>query len=50
MNGQRIVATTEITCAGNVIMINGVRQAPPFKILAIGDRQPWRAGLECEAA
>lgn len=46
VNGQRIVATTEITCAGNVIMINGVRQAPPFKILAIGDPATLEGGLK----
>jgi len=46
INGQRIVATTEITCAGNTIMINGVRQAPPFKILAIGDPATLEGGLK----
>lgn len=46
VNGQRIVATTEITCAGNVIMINGVRQAPPFMILAIGDPATLEGGLK----
>lgn len=46
VNGQRIVATTEITCAGNVIMINGVRQAPPFRILAIGDPATLEGGLK----
>ncbi|MGI6631946.1 MAG: DUF881 domain-containing protein [Bacillota bacterium] len=46
INGQRIVATTEITCAGNVIMINGVRQAPPFLILAIGDPATLEGGLK----
>lgn len=45
VNGQRIVSTTEITCAGNVIMINGVRQAPPFLILAIGDPATLEGGL-----
>jgi uncharacterized protein YlxW (UPF0749 family) len=37
INGQRVVATTEIRCAGAVLMINGVRLAPPLKIQAIGD-------------
>jgi uncharacterized protein YlxW (UPF0749 family) len=46
VNGQRIVATTEVTCAGNVIMINGVRQAPPFEILAIGDPATLEGGLK----
>ncbi len=37
INDQRVVATTEIRCAGAVFMINGVRLAPPLKINAIGD-------------
>ncbi|HHX10225.1 MAG TPA: DUF881 domain-containing protein [Firmicutes bacterium] len=37
INNQRVVATTEIRCAGAVFMINGVRLAPPLKIQAIGD-------------
>ncbi|MGI6627289.1 MAG: DUF881 domain-containing protein [Bacillota bacterium] len=37
INGQRVVATTEIRCAGAVLMINGVRLAPPLKIQAVGD-------------
>ncbi len=45
INGQRFVSTTEVTCAGNVILINGVRVAPPFKILAIGDPAVLESGL-----
>lgn len=37
VNGQRLVATSEIRCAGPVFIINGVRVAPPLKIQAIGD-------------
>lgn len=46
VNGQRFVATTEIICAGNVIMINGVRVAPPLKIMAIGDSKVLENGLK----
>lgn len=46
VNGQRVVATTEVRCAGNVIMINGTRMAPPFKILAIGDPKTLEGGLK----
>ena len=46
VNGQRFVSTTEIVCAGNVIMVNGVRLAPPFKILAIGDPAVLESGLK----
>jgi len=37
INGQRIVATSDIHCAGPVISVNGVRTAPPITILAVGD-------------
>jgi len=36
VNGQRIIATSEIRCVGNVILINTTRIAPPFIIQAIG--------------
>lgn len=36
INGQRIVNTTAITCAGNIIKINGEKQGSPFVIKAIG--------------
>lgn len=36
INGQRIVATTSITCEGNVININGEKVSSPFVIKAIG--------------
>ncbi|MFZ5352673.1 MAG: DUF881 domain-containing protein [Bacillota bacterium] len=37
INGQRIIATSEIHEAGNFININTVKFAPPFTIKAIGD-------------
>jgi len=37
VNGQRMVAKSEIRCAGPVFIVNGVRLAPPLKIQAIGD-------------
>jgi uncharacterized protein YlxW (UPF0749 family) len=45
INGQRVVATTEIRCAGAVIMINGVRLAPPLVIQAIGDPETLHNAL-----
>lgn len=45
VNDQRFVSKTEVVCAGNVIMINGARLAPPFKILAIGDPVTLENGL-----
>lgn len=36
VNGQRIVNTSEISCDGNVIVINGEKIGTPFVINAIG--------------
>ena len=36
INEQRIVNTTAITCAGNIIKVNGEKIGSPFKIKAIG--------------
>ena len=36
VNGQRIVATTPISCDGNVIVVNGEKVSSPFTINAIG--------------
>ena len=38
INGVRIVSTTGITCAGNIIKINDEKVGTPFKIEAIGDQ------------
>lgn len=37
INGQRLIGTSEIRCAGSVISINNTRTAPPVRISAIGD-------------
>ena len=37
INGQRLIATSEIRCAGPTLSVNNVRSAPPFEIIAIGD-------------
>jgi uncharacterized protein YlxW (UPF0749 family) len=39
LNGERIVATSEIRCTGAVVTVNGRRYAPPYVIFAIGDAQ-----------
>lgn len=36
INGQRIVSNTSISCAGNVIMINGEKVGTPYTIKALG--------------
>ncbi|MDK2926354.1 MAG: hypothetical protein PWR31_44 [Bacillota bacterium] len=37
VNGQRVVASTEIRCAGPTISVNNTRIAPPYVVQAIGD-------------
>lgn len=37
VNGQRLISTSEIRCAGSVISINNARTAPPVRVVAIGD-------------
>lgn len=37
INGQRLVATSEIRCVGPAIRINGVNTVPPYIINAVGD-------------
>lgn len=37
LNDQRIVAISEIRCAGPTVSINNVRSAPPYVIKAIGN-------------
>ena len=37
INGQRLVGTSEIRCAGPTLSVNNVRSAPPFEIRAIGE-------------
>ncbi len=37
INGQRVIATTEVRCAGPVISVNNVRIGPPYEVAAIGD-------------
>lgn len=38
INGQRLVGTSEIRCAGPTLSVNNVRSAAPFEIHAIGDK------------
>ena len=37
VNGQRLIGTSSIRCAGAIIHVNGVKVAAPFEITAIGD-------------
>ncbi|MEB3222097.1 MAG: DUF881 domain-containing protein [Candidatus Sericytochromatia bacterium] len=45
VNDQRLVETSEISCAGPTILVNKTRLAPPFIIRAIGDADTMMAAL-----
>ena len=45
INNERIVNTTYITCAGNVIQINGNKVSSPFVIKAIGNQESLYGAL-----
>ena len=39
INGQRLIDTSEIRCAGPTLSVNNVRSAAPYEIHAIGDKK-----------
>lgn len=45
INGQRLVASSEIRCAGTTILVNSTKIAPPFEIRAIGDPEVLESSL-----
>lgn len=45
INGQRLVGTSEIRCAGPTLSVNNVRSAPPYEIRAIGDIETLEKAL-----
>ena len=46
INGQRLVATTEVRCVGPTVSINNTRTAPPIVVHAIGDPKTLETGLK----
>ncbi|MDD4238814.1 MAG: DUF881 domain-containing protein [Desulfotomaculaceae bacterium] len=46
INGQRLVATTEISCSGPAIRINKNALVPPFVITAIGNPETMEGALK----
>jgi len=46
INGQRIVANSEIRCVGPTIIVNSVRLAPPFIVQAIGDPDTLESSMK----
>ncbi|MBR5816505.1 MAG: DUF881 domain-containing protein [Anaerotignum sp.] len=45
INGQRMVGGSAISCAGSIVMVNGVRVAAPFEIKAVGDSTVLESAL-----
>ncbi|MDP4152649.1 MAG: DUF881 domain-containing protein [Bacillota bacterium] len=45
VNGERILATSEIRCAGSTISVNNNRYSAPFIITAIGDPDNLKSAL-----
>ena len=46
VNGQRLIGTSEIRCAGPTLSVNNVRSAPPFVIHAIGDKKALEGAIK----
>lgn len=46
INGQRLLATSEIRCAGPTLSVNNVRSSAPFEISAIGDAKSLENALK----
>ncbi len=46
VNGQRLIGTSEIRCAGPTLSVNNVRSAPPYVIHAIGDRKALESAIK----
>ena len=46
VNGQRLIGTSEIRCAGPTLSVNNVRSAPPFEVRAIGDTDSLEQALK----
>jgi uncharacterized protein YlxW (UPF0749 family) len=45
LNGERILSTSEVRCAGNIVSVNNKRYAAPFVIKAIGKSETLMSGL-----
>lgn len=45
INGQRIIGSSSVRCAGSVVNINGIKIATPFVITAIGDPDVLESAL-----
>lgn len=48
VNGERVVASTPIRCAGTTILVNSVRLGAPYTIRATGDARLLKDALESD--
>ena len=46
LNGHRIVHTSAVSCGGYIVHVNGVPEAKPFRIRAIGDPAVLSAAMK----
>lgn len=46
INEQRLIATSEIRCAGPTLSVNNTRSSPPYEIKAIGDQKSLENSLK----
>lgn len=46
VNGERLVSTSEIRCAGPTLSVNNTRSAPPYVVLAIGNPSNLTSALK----
>lgn len=46
INGQRLIATSEIRCAGPTLSVNNVRSAAPYEIRAIGEKKSLENSIQ----
>ncbi len=44
--GQRLISTTGIKCEGNSVTLQGLPYAPPYRIVAIGDRSEIMTSID----
>ena len=45
LNGHRIVSTSAVSCGGYIVHVNGIPEAKPFRIQAIGDPATLSAAM-----
>jgi uncharacterized protein YlxW (UPF0749 family) len=46
VNGQRLISTSSVRCAGGTILINSTREVTPYTIKAVGDPGKLRQALD----